>query len=421
MTQQNHPPLDDRPLADYSMLDPHVQADPFPFYSKLHSECPVYRMPETGMYMITRYDDLREVLRDTETFSSDVRSQGGLQGDVARILEDTLKEKGWAHVQTLQRTDPPQHTRYRELLKRVFTGRRVKDLTPRIDALTHELIDRFAQRGSCEFISEFALPFPGIIIAEQIGLDPSEIDRFKRWADAMLAPATRVLDETEMRAVAETELEAQHYLAEVFESRRREPRDDIISALVNAEIEGEQPLSVHELQSLMHQLITGGYETTTSALAHGMWLIVRHPDQAQQVREDPTLLNNFIEETLRFEGPVQGLARQTTRDVEMHGTVIPKGSMVIVRYGAGNRDESQFPNAGTFDIHRERAVTHMAFGVGVHSCIGALLARQELRSAYRALLERLHDIELARPLPDPVTQSSLFFVSIEEMHLKFHT
>ena len=411
--------MTERPLADYSLLDPAVQADPFPFYRKLHQECPVYRMPETGMYVVTRFEDLKYVLRTPEIFSSDVRSRGGLQGTGIDVLQDVLEERGWRHVQTLQRTDPPEHTRYRKLLNRVFTGKRVKDLLPRIDALTHQLIDAFAERGECEYISEFALPLPGVLIAEQIGLDPSEVKRFKRWADAMLAPATRVLSEAEMRANANVELEAQLYLAEVFEARRAEPREDIISALVHSHGDDEEPLTMHELQSLMHQLITGGYETTTSALAHGMWIMIRYPEAVTMVRDNPRLLNNFIEESLRFESPVQGLARQTTRDVELNGTLIPQGSIVIVRYGAANRDEEKFEDADVFDVTREKAVTHMAFGMGPHSCIGALLARQELRSAYGALINRLDDITFARPLPEPATQPSLFFIPIKEMHLKF--
>ena len=235
----------------------------------------------------------------------------------------------------------------------------------------------------------------------------------------MLAPATRILTPDALRAAAEIEVEAQHYLAEVFAQRRASPREDIISGLVHAHAEGEPPLSDHELQNLMHQLITGGYETTTSALAHGMWLIIRYPEQAEKVRQDPSLLNNFVEESLRFESPVQGLARQTTRDVTLAGTTIPKGSMVLVRYGAANRDAAKFANPEDFDVTREKAVTHMAFGMGVHSCVGALLARQELRSAYRALLTRMSDITFEVPLPTPATEPSLFFIPIKEMHIKF--
>lgn len=408
-----------KPLTQYSLLDPAVQADPFEFYTKLQQECPVYRMPETGMFVVTRFEDLAHVLRTPEDFSNDLSSQSGLQGEGAALYQDILREKGWAHVQTLQRTDPPVHTRYRKLLNKVFTGKRMKALAPSIDNRCHNLIDDFIDRGRCEFVNEFALAFPGSIIAEQIGLDPAELHRFKRWADAMLAPATRILTPDALRAAAEIEVEAQHYLAEVFAQRRASPREDIISGLVHAHAEGEPPLSDHELQNLMHQLITGGYETTTSALAHGMWLIIRYPEQAEKVRQDPSLLNNFVEESLRFESPVQGLARQTTRDVTLAGTTIPKGSMVLVRYGAANRDAAKFANPEDFDVTREKAVTHMAFGMGVHSCVGALLARQELRSAYRALLTRMSDITFEVPLPTPATEPSLFFIPIKEMHIKF--
>jgi cytochrome P450 len=412
--------MSDKPLSEYNLLDHAVQADPFEFYDKLHKECPVYRMPETGMYVVTRFEDLAHVLRTPKDFSSDIRGGAGLQGDGANLHQDIIAEQGWPHTATLQRTDPPVHTRYRKLLNKVFTGKRMKALAPSIDALCNSLIDKFIDRGRCEFIDEFALAFPGTIIAEQIGLDPGDLHRFKRWADAMLAPATKILSPEETSAAAQIEVEAQHYLARVFDERRADPQDDIISGLVHAHADGEPPLTMNELQSLMHQLITGGYETTTSALAHGMWMIVRFPEQADLVRRDPKLLNNFVEETLRFESPVQGLARQTTRDVELNGTVIPKGSMVLVRYGAANRDEAKFPDAASFDVKREKAVTHMAFGMGVHSCVGALLARQELRSAYGALLSRMDDIELEQPLPDPVTQPSLFFIPIKEMHLKFN-
>ena len=408
-----------KPLTQYSLLDPAVQADPFEFYTKLQQECPVYRMPETGMFVVTRFEDLAHVLRTPEDFSNDLSSQSGLQGEGAALYQDILREKGWAHVQTLQRTDPPVHTRYRKLLNKVFTGKRMKALAPSIDNRCHNLIDDFIDRGRCEFVNEFALAFPGSIIAEQIGLDPAELHRFKRWADAMLAPATRILTPDALRAAAEIEVEAQHYLAEVFAQRRASPREDIISGLVHAHAEGEPPLSDHELQNLMHQLITGGYETTTSALAHGMWLIIRYPEQAEKVRQDPSLLNNFVEESLRFESPVQGLARQTTRDVTLAGTTIPKGSMVLVRYGAANRDAAKFANPEDFDVTREKAVTHMAFGMGVHSCVGALLARQELRSAYLALLTRMSDITFEVPLPTPATEPSLFFIPIKEMHIKF--
>ncbi|MBI1179024.1 MAG: cytochrome P450 [Alphaproteobacteria bacterium] len=417
MTEQSQA----KPIGDYSLLDPEVQSDPYGFYERLHRECPVYRMPETGMYVITRYGDLRDALKDTGRFSSDTRlaAGDGLQGALGKLYQDILSERGWGHVQTLQRTDPPEHSRYRKLLDRVFTAKRVREMAPYIDGVVNELIDRFADAGECEFIGDFAMPMPGIIIAEQLGLDRAEVKTFKKWADAMLAMATKRMTEAEIRAVADTELEAQHFLHGVMEARRAEPGDDLISALVHAHGEDEAPLSMHELQNLMHQLITGGFETTQSAIAHAMWLLVRQPELQDALRRDPGKIKNFVEESLRWESPVQGLARVTTCDVEMGGTTIPAGSLVIVRYGAANRDADKFECPHLFDLERRNAGSHLAFGSGAHFCVGAMLARQEITASISLLLDRLENIRLARGLPHPVHESSLFFLPIKEMHLTF--
>ncbi len=406
-------------LDQISFLDPAIQSDPYPAYRTLRDEAPVFQMPETGFYMVTRYNDVRDVLRDTETFSNDIRVIGSFQGEGGNIQQEMLKERGWEHVQTLQRADPPHHGRYRKLLNQVFTGPRVAQLAPRIQELVNELVDSFIDKGECEFVSEFALPLPGIIIAEQIGLDPKEILTFKKWADAMLATAQRPLTQEEVAEVTETELEAQHYLAKVFEDRRKNPRDDIMSGLVTAEIEGEEPYSMHELQNLMHQLITGGYETTTSALSHGMWLLVQNPKLVEELRSDLSLVDKFVEESLRYKSPVQGLFRQTTRDAKVGDVTIPANSVVIVRYAAANRDESNFDDPDTLDIHRDKLGTHVAFGAGVHRCIGAVLAREELQSAYRVLVSRLGNIELASPMPDHPIEPSIFLFALKKLHIKF--
>jgi cytochrome P450 len=406
-------------VADFSLLDPAVQSDPRPFYALLHEERPVYRMPETGMYLVTRYDDVRAVLRDPETFSNDTFATGGVNGSIYHLHHKVLKERGWAHVQTLQRTDPPLHGRYRRLLDQVFNIQRVNALIPHIEDVTHGLIDAFEARGECEFVSEFALPMPGIIIAEQLGLDRTQIATFKRWADTILAPAMMPMTEAELVAAAEVELEMQHHLAATFEARRQDPRPDMMSALVHARSEGEEPLSMHELQNLMHQLISGGYDTVISALANGLWLLLRHPDQMAKVRANPALIKNFVEEALRFESPVQGLMRRATRDVEIAGTLIPKDATVIVRYGAANHDASKFECPHIFDVERKNASAHMAFGNGTHFCVGRLLAKQELLSGFSILLARLNKIELARPLPQPPHHPSLLLHPMKELHIRF--
>jgi len=406
-------------VSEYSMLDPEVSSQPWEFYGVLHEQCPVYQMPETGAFVVTRYADLRQVLKDPETFSSDVRV--ATMPGLAELQQNILKEGGgWEHVQTLQRTDPPLHGHYRKLLDRVFTIKRVREMTPYIEQVTNDLIDGWIDNGECEFNNDFAMPMPGIIIAEQLGLDRGEIKTFKKWADAMLGAArSPVATEEEVRANAEIELEAQLYLADVFEDRRKNPQQDLMSAMVHAQAEDEEPLTMHELQNLMHQLITGGFETTQTALNHGMWTLVRHPELVPRLRADPSLMKPFVEEVLRWESPVQFLARRATKDVELAGTLIPKESMVLVGYGPADRDEAKFECPHKFDIERKNAGAHLAFGSGAHFCVGALLARQEMATSFTQIVQRLDNIELARPLPQPVHNFSLFFLPMHDFHVKF--
>jgi cytochrome P450 len=402
-----------------TILDPAVQNDPWDFYQELHDRCPVFPIPELGAVMITKHDDIRFVLSHPELFSNAGRASNGLQTDSARRHQAILRERGWGHVETLQRTDPPEHSRYRMLLNRVFTPRRVRDLAPRINEVAGELVDAFADSGRCEFVSQFALPLPGTIIAEQLGLDRNQVLTFKRWADAMLALATRVLTPAEVDEVAETELEAQHHLATEFERRREHPTDDLMSALVHAHGDDAEPFTMHELQNLMHQLVTGGFETTTNALNHAMLLLVQHPELHARIRADLSLVAPFVEEVLRYEGPVQGLARRTTRAVELRGVTIPADTMVIVRYGAANRDAEAFVHADVFDIDRPDVNNHLAFGHGPHYCVGASLARQQLISAFTVLVQRLDDIQFDVALPQPLHHPSLFFLPVREIRLRF--
>jgi len=407
-----------------TLLDPAVQDEPWDFYAELRERCPVFPMPEIGAVVVTRYEDIRAVLMNPELFSSSGRGGGtksGLQVDNAIRYQQILRERGWGHVETLQRTDPPVHTAYRQLVAKAFLPRRIKEMAPHIDDVATALIDELLDRGECEFNMDFAMPLPGIIIAEELGLDRSEIARFNRWAEAMLAIATRPLSEDELLETVEIELEAQHHLAVEFERRRHQPTGDLISTLVHAheDEDGAEPLTVAELQNLMHQLVTGGFETTSSALNHGMWLLTRMPDVQSRVRADLSLVPAFVEEVLRFESPVQGLARRATRDVELGGTTIPEGATVVIRYASANRDETVFEAADEFDLDRAKVPQHLAFGVGPHFCVGAALARQELVTSFTRWLERTSVIELARPLESPVHHPSFILFPMRELPLRF--
>lgn len=408
-------------IGEKSLLDPAVQSDPYDFYNDLHSEAPIYRMPETGYYIVTRYKDVCQVLLDPERFSSTFsQSFFALQGEEgAALYEDILRREGWSHVVTLQRADPPLHSKHRRLLDKVFTRQYVSKMAPDIDALCHALIDGFIDKGECDFLAEFALPLPGMIICRELGLNPNEISTFRRWADALLAPVTRVMTKEELIATARTEVEMQHVLADIFEERRSQPRGDLISVLVNTPDESGELLTMEECQNIMHQLISGGFESTTSALSHALWLLIRYPDEMRKLRENPDLLGNFVEEALRFESPTQGLMRRATQDVEISGTLIPKDAILIVRYGAANRDADHFACPHQFQIDRRNARTHLAFGAGRHACVGRVLATQEMKSAFRALLARMNHIELAAPMPSPAHVPSLLLRSLRQMRIKF--
>jgi len=399
------------------LSDRSVQDDPFTYYEERLARCPVWHEDDVDLYVIGGHEEARAALTDIDTFSS--RPAAGRVNEASLAYHRVLAERGWSRASTLQRTDPPVHTRYRKLLSRVFTPAKVRELTPRIEEIVHALVDGFAGSGHCEFVSEFALPMPGTLIAEQLGLDRSEYRKFRRWADAMLSLAQRSMTPEEAVAEAEVELEAQHFLAGEFERRRADPGDDLISLLVHAHGDDDEPFTINELQDLMHQLITGGFETTTAALSKGMLLLATHPDQLARLRAEPELMKNFIEEVLRFDSPVQGLWRRAAADTRVGGVDIPEGASVMIRYGAANRDRSAFAEPERFDITRPDAKNHLAFGFGAHFCVGASLARQEMQSSFTILLDRLRDIELAEPLGAPAHEPSFFLRPMARLPLRF--
>jgi len=402
--------------------DPEVQDNPFPYYRERFQQCPVWHEDDVDLYVIAGLSEAREALMDVDTFSSAPARKGATGSPVATAYVKALAERGWARATTLQRTDPPVHTRYRQILNRIFTPARVKQLTPLIDNITEDLIDRFADSGRCEFVADFALPLPGIFIAEQLGLDRSEYKTFRRWAEAMLCLANRpTMTMEEAMEEVEVELEAQHYLAAECERRRSQPTDDLLSLIVHAHGDDE-PFNMHELQDLMHQLVTGGFETTTGALSAAMWLLATHPDQQQLLRDRPDLMSNFIEESLRIDSPVQGLWRSAKCPASVQGMDIPEGASVMVRFGAANHDPRVFDAPERFDITRDNARNHVAFGFGAHFCIGAALARQQMHSAFTALLDRFSHIELAEPLPVPAHDPSFFLRPLKVLPLRLeHT
>jgi cytochrome P450 len=315
------------------------------------------------------------------------------EGDVDPRLAAEMA-KGYPPVDTMLTQDPPLHRRYRGLVNQAFTARRVATLEPDIARIANDLIDAFAGRGRAEFVTEFCGPLPLTVIADQLGVPRADLPLFNKWSDAFVAQLSRMASPDEEVEAVKLIVEFQHYFARKLEERRAERRDDILSDIVHARLEGERPLDTAESLSIIQQLLVAGNETTTSAIAEGVLLLIRHPEQHAKLRADRSLVPNLVEEVLRLSTPTANMWRVCTEDTEVHGVAIPKGSMVQIRFASGDRDDHVFAEPDAFDVTRANARANLAFGHGVHMCIGASLARKEMQVAFDVILDRLDDFAL---------------------------
>lgn len=377
---------------DYDFLDPSLQRCPFEFYKSLREHAPVYLEPRTGYWIVSRYADILEVKRDTTRFSSEFAravSQKRPPPEAVAIYRTGLRRPA-----TLQRTDPPGHQRYRKLIGKTFTVSRVKALGPAISRVVGDLIDAFPAEGTVDFAAAFGVPLPCYIIADQIGVPREQALMLKAWSDALLDPVGLMITPEREIECAKLTVEFQRYFAAQVEDRRRNPRDDILTDL-SSHVEGEVPFTVEEVVNMIEQVMTGGNESTTGLLGSAMLMLCRYPEQQDRLRANPDQVENFIEETLRTETPVQSNFRVVTQDTALAGTLLPKGAVLVLRYGAANRDERRFTDPDVFDACRRDARAHISFGAGIHHCPGGMLAREEARIAFTELLKRYDRFELA--------------------------
>jgi len=375
--------------SQFNPLAPETVENPYPFYRAMREHAPVYPVPGAGFFIISRYADILSALNNEEVFSS--RQPPGVRiSPPSEVTE--IYAQGYPQVDTLLTNDPPEHTRYRVLVTKAFSPRRVATLEPKIREIASELVDRFAHDGKVELMRQFAVGLPLTVIADALGVPREDMDKFKRWSDDAVAPLGGMISAQRQVECARSIVEFQHYFAAMLEERRIAPRDDLLTDLLNARLSGTTPLGMSEMLNILQQLLVAGNETTTNLIGSAMMLLLQHPDQMRALIDDSLLIGNFVEEALRMESPVQALFRVTKEDTELAGMVIPKMSPVAVMYASGNRDDAQFPDADRFDIRRANAKTHLAFGQGVHFCIGAALARLEARIAFEILLTRLKNI-----------------------------
>lgn len=391
----------ERSLDDYNLFDPAVAESPFEYYAALRARAPVYKTP-MGFYLVTSHALCVEAMRDPERFSSKFLAAMG--GTIASAMPDDeeqraelfeLAAKTIPPTETLLSNDPPSHRRFRLLVNKAFSPRRVDRMHDYIEEIATELVDRFVARGSVELVSEFASPLPLTVIADQLGVPREHMPEFKKWSDASVGPLGGMMSADQQLECARLVVDLQSYLAERCEERRGNPSDDLLSDLVHAEVEDEEPLTTPELVSIAQQFLVAGNETTTNLISAGTMFLLQNPDQLEKIRADRTLIPNAVEEAVRCETPVSGMWRVVTRDLELGGVPLPKGSFVMLRYAAANRDEQVFEDPERFDVERSNARDHLAFGLGTHYCPGAALARRETVIAFGQLLDRLPNLRLA--------------------------
>ena len=350
------------------------QRDPYPWYRQMRQSAPVHYDPKDGCWNVFGYNDVQRILLDHETFSSNLSGQMPVGNDDA--------------IQTsIIALDPPRHNRLRSLVNKAFTRTSIGDLAPRISAITAELLDKIVAAGQMDVVRDLAYPLPVTVIAEMLGVPPDDRERFKRWTDAIVG------EPEAYREAPDAERQLGEYFVQIVDQRRRQPRHDLISALLQAEVDGER-LSMVELLGFCVLLLVAGNETTTNLIGNAVLCFAENPDVPQRLRETPSLLPMTIEEVLRYRSPVQALPnRVATRDVEVAGQQIKRGQQVVFWLGSANRDEAKFPDAERFIMDRTPN-PHLAFGAGVHFCLGAPLARLEARIALAALLERCPNLEV---------------------------
>lgn len=367
------------PPTEFNPYSWELHEDPYPTYRALRDHAPAYRNDALGFWALSRHADVVAAFKDTHTFSN---AEGV-------SLERSSQAQASATASFLA-MDPPRHDQMRNLVSRGFTPRRVADLEPRVRALTAAYVDRFAGAGRCDLIADLAGKLPMAVVSELLGIREEDRDHLRHLAD------TVVHREDGQAAIPPAAMQASQqmllYFRDLVVARTQAPGGDLVSALIASEVDGAR-LAVPEVMAFLFLMVIAGNETTTKLIGNAVYWLWRHPGERERVRRDPALIANWVEETLRYDGSTQMLARAVTRDVELHGQRLRAGDRLLLLVGAANRDERVFPDPDRFDLLRDTS-QHLAFGKGTHFCLGASLARLETRVALEEIQRRLPDFEL---------------------------
>lgn len=409
------------PISSITPMHPDLLRCPAAMNRRLQQEAPVYQDPQSGIFFVSRYADVVAMAQDPATFSSVMPGTGtrAVNSDDPEVV--AIMEQGYPNVPTMLTQDPPLQRRYRKFVDGAFSPSNLKKLEPFIRTTSNDLIDRFAAKGECEFLIEFGVPLPLTVIASQIGTPIEDLPKLRKWTEAFIGNLSQQLDKAGMLRAARDILEFQHYFVERLEERRGNPQDDILSKVVNASIDGEKPLDNAECLSMLSQILVAGNETTAASLTEGIWLLINNPEQCALLEADPSpeMISRLVEETLRVSSPSANMFRRTTREVTLHGVTIPENAICFARFGAANQDAEQFAEPLRFDIMRDNLKDHVAFGRGVHHCLGAALARREMNGGFQVIFERLTNLRLAPGAEAPQFMPNALLHGLRSLPLAF--
>ncbi len=406
-------------LETTSLADADTAEDPVAYYQALREQ-PIFFDRRLGFYICSSYPLMREILRDTAVFSS-VGSQSvdSMRTPPAEVL--ALRRTMHPTVDTLVTNDPPAHTRIRTMVDEPFRPRRIDAMRSSIREVVTETIDSFIARGECEVVAELAVPIPIKVIAGMLGLPREMAGQIKVWSDASVEPLGMMISDERWIECTRLLKEFQQFMAAELASRRERPRDDLLSHLVTARDRDGNGFTLAEMLSLTQQFLVAGNETTTNAIAAAVQLLIDHPDQLERLRQDrtPQRLRAFADEALRLESPVQGLFRVVRRDVTLAGVTVPAGSRIMLRFAAANRDPAKYQRPDGLDVSRTNAGTHLAFGAGIHHCIGASLAREELVQTFDVLLAQAANLRYQAGRNDFSHHPSLILRGLKALYVTF--
>jgi cytochrome P450 len=378
-----------------SFMDPAVQLCPFKAYDAVRDLGKVHQDPATGWYYVTDYETVRRLSADSANLSSYTgvlmcKTKSAHQDEIDAIWQ----EEGFLPTPVLVVSDPPDHTFYRSFVDRSFSLGRVRRMEEYLVGIVDEIVAELRARDSVEFRSAVATRLTLSVIADQIGMPRSDWQKLDEWTDAVMAHQDQSIPPEREKALVHTICELHQYTARKVEEYRLEPRECLLSDFANMEVEGRR-MTMREIAAMVEQGLTGGKDTSASAICSAMLRLCEEPELQERLRADPSLVAQFVEEVLRLDAPVQGLFREARVDLEIGGTPIPRGSVIVLKWGAANRDPAKFPEPDLLKLDRANAKHHLTFGYGPHTCVGNLLARAEMRITIIKLLQNFCNFRLA--------------------------